>query len=232
MPINHHGGSASPEIGHDPAGARRLHDGDRLVLAPGPLAPDLRRRLQPPPRPEVRPHRAGLRLGSRRPGDARLLPPGAGPPDVLGDGHRRRGHRRGRFGAGIAEAVGAGPSDYWTANCYRRRLLHAARRGAAAARRSASTRSCGAATTRTTRAPSRTRARRCGTPSRACRTDESRAMLGGNAARVYGFDLDGAATGRGAGRARRVAEIDEPLKQPPADATSPTFGADSVIRVW
>jgi hypothetical protein len=61
--------------------------------------------------------------------------------------------------------------------------------------------------------------------------DEIAAILGGNAARVYGFDLarmDEVAARIGP----RAAEIDEPLKEVPADATSPTFARESVIRVW
>jgi len=135
-----------------------------------------------------------------------------------------------RFGAGIAEAVGLAPSEYWKRNFY-----------------------LGASFMRPDEVPLRhaigleklmwgsdyphdegtfpysreaLRNSFAGLPH-----EEITAILGGNAARVYGFDL--AALDAVAARVGpTVAEIDEPLKQPPADATSPTFGADSVIRVW
>ena len=109
-------------------GARGLHGGDHLVRAPGAVAPDLRRRLQAPPRPEVRAHRAGLRLGARRPGHARLLPPRAGPADVRGDGRLRRGHGREPVRRRASPRPWAGrPSEYWKRELLPRRLLHAAR---------------------------------------------------------------------------------------------------------
>ncbi|MEU2778036.1 amidohydrolase family protein [Streptomyces sp. NPDC007162] len=60
---------------------------------------------------------------------------------------------------------------------------------------------------------------------------ELAAMLGGNAARVYGFDLDlldpiAAKVGP------TVAQIAEPLSTPPADATSPVFARGASVRVW
>ena len=62
-------------------------------------------------------------------------------------------------------------------------------------------------------------------------SDEVAAMLGGNAARVYGFDLDlldpiAAKVGP------TVTEIAEPLAEPPADATSPVFARGASVRVW
>jgi predicted TIM-barrel fold metal-dependent hydrolase len=61
--------------------------------------------------------------------------------------------------------------------------------------------------------------------------DEVAAMLGGNAARVYGFDLDlldpiAAKVGP------TVAESAEPLREPPADATSPVSARGASVRVW
>jgi hypothetical protein len=56
-------------------------------------------------------------------------------------------------------------------------------------------------------------------------------MVGGNAARVYGFDLaylDGIAAKVGP----TVEEIAEPLGTPPADATSPVFARGGSVRVW
>jgi hypothetical protein len=49
--------------------------------------------------------------------------------------------------------------------------------------------------------------------------------------RVYGFDL--AALDAVANRVGpTVAEIDEPLRDVPAEAMSPTFGRDTVPGVW
>jgi hypothetical protein len=61
--------------------------------------------------------------------------------------------------------------------------------------------------------------------------EEVAAMVGGNAARVYGFDLDlldpiAAKVGP------TVEEIAEPLTEPPADATSPVFAKGASVRVW
>ncbi|MCH0558665.1 amidohydrolase family protein [Streptomyces sp. MUM 16J] len=60
---------------------------------------------------------------------------------------------------------------------------------------------------------------------------EAAAMLGGNAARVYGFDL-GLLDPIAAKVGPTVAEIAEPLAQPPADATSPVFARGASVRVW
>ena len=98
----------------------------------------------------------------------------------------------------------------------RRELAVAARAGRPPRDRRRSP-AAGAATTRTTRARIRTRASRCATPSAAWTAPEVRAMLGENAAKLYGFDLGAARaarravrtdTGRGRRplRARRVPE--------------------------
>jgi hypothetical protein len=55
--------------------------------------------------------------------------------------------------------------------------------------------------------------------------------VGGNAARVYGFDLDlpdpiAAKVGP------TVAEPTQPLTEPPADATSPALARGASVRVW
>lgn len=56
-------------------------------------------------------------------------------------------------------------------------------------------------------------------------------MTGGNAARVYGFDL--AALDRIAAEVGpTVEEIAEPLKEVPPDATSPAFAPGGSVRVW
>ncbi|MET8945516.1 amidohydrolase family protein [Streptomyces sp. NPDC004542] len=61
--------------------------------------------------------------------------------------------------------------------------------------------------------------------------DELTAMLGGNAARVYGFDL-GFLDPIAAKAGPTVAELAEPLLEPPADATSPVFARGASVRVW
>ena len=62
-------------------------------------------------------------------------------------------------------------------------------------------------------------------------SEEIAAMVGGNAARVYGFDLerlDQIAARVGP----TVQELDEPLKETPAGATSPVFAPGGSVRVW
>jgi predicted TIM-barrel fold metal-dependent hydrolase len=61
--------------------------------------------------------------------------------------------------------------------------------------------------------------------------EEIRVMAGGNAARVYGFDLallDPVAAKVGP----TVKELAEPLTTPPPDATSPAFARGGSVRVW
>ena len=86
---------------------------------------------------------------------------------------------------------------------------------------SGSTGSCGAATTRTTRARIPTRPRACGwsSPEPTRRVAQ---VLAGNAAAVYGFDLD-ALVPLAAKVGPTVDELNTPLATIPADATSPAF---------
>ncbi|MCX5202059.1 amidohydrolase [Streptomyces sp. NBC_00237] len=61
--------------------------------------------------------------------------------------------------------------------------------------------------------------------------EEVAAMVGGNAARVYGFDLellDAVAAQVGP----TVGEIAQPLEKVPSDATSPAFAPGGSVRVW
>ncbi len=61
--------------------------------------------------------------------------------------------------------------------------------------------------------------------------EEVAAMVGGNAARVYGFDpalLDPIAAVHGPA----VEEIAEPLEKVPEGATSPAFAPGGSVRVW
>ncbi|WP_405837315.1 amidohydrolase [Streptomyces platensis] len=61
--------------------------------------------------------------------------------------------------------------------------------------------------------------------------DEAAAMLGTNAARVYGFDLARLAP-LAARVGPRITEIAEPLEKIPPDATSPAFARGGSVRVW
>ena len=62
-------------------------------------------------------------------------------------------------------------------------------------------------------------------------SQEVAAMVGGNAARVYGFDLsllDAVAAKHGP----LVSEVAEPLTHVPPGATSPAFARGGSVRVW
>ncbi|TJZ51187.1 amidohydrolase [Streptomyces piniterrae] len=224
VPVNHHGGSASPPLGDDPAaravfmvettwfshralwhlifgGAFRRHPGLKLVLTeqgsgwiPGVL--------------EMLDYYHG-----------RLVTAAA-----------RSVTAESRFGAGLAEKMGAAPADIWRDHCY-----------------------VGASFMRPHEVPLR---HRIGLDKIMWGSDyphdegthpysrealrlayaglppsEVTAMLSGNAARVYGFDLALLAP-----MAARVgptpAELAEPLETVPADATSPAFAKGGAVRVW
>jgi predicted TIM-barrel fold metal-dependent hydrolase len=230
MPINHHAGSASPEIGSEPA-SRAVFMMEITWFA----------------------HRALWHLiyggaFKRHPGLKFVLTEQGsgwipGVLDMLDFYHRRLVETmskamaatgavtaESRFGAGLADVVGKAPSEYWRQNFF-----------------------VGASFMRPDEVPLRHAiglekvmwgsdyphdegtypySREAIRNSFAgLRHEEITAILGGNAARVYGFDLaklDALAARVGP----TVSEIDEPLKEAPADATSPTFARDSVIRVW
>ncbi|WNM34267.1 amidohydrolase family protein [Streptomyces sp. Li-HN-5-11] len=224
VPVNHHAGSASPPLGDEPAaravfmvettwfshralwhlvfgGAFRRHPGLRLVLT---------------------------EQGSG------WIP---GVLDMLDYYHGRlvraatkRATAESKFGAGLAEHMGGAPSEVWRDNCY-----------------------VGASFMRPHEVPLRHRigidkimwgsdyphdegthpysreALRfayAGVPRK-----EAAAMLGGNAARVYGFDL-GVLDPVAAKVGPTVAELAEPLAEPPEDATSPVFARGASVRVW
>ena len=61
--------------------------------------------------------------------------------------------------------------------------------------------------------------------------EEVTAMAGGNAARVYGFDL-GFLDPIAARTGPTVDEIARPLDEVPAAATSPAFARGGSVRVW
>ncbi|MFF3747623.1 amidohydrolase family protein [Streptomyces kronopolitis] len=222
VPVNHHGGSASPPLGDEPAaravfmvettwfshralwhlifgGAFRRHPGLRLVLT---------------------------EQGSG------WIP---GVLDMLDYYHGRLAASRAataeaKFGAGLAEAMGGTPAQLWREHCF-----------------------VGASFMRPHEVPLRhrigldkimwgsdyphdegthpytreaLRLAYAGLPY-----EEVAALLGANAARVYGFDLDVLAP-LAARVGPAVAEIAEPLDKVPEDATSPAFAPGGSVRVW
>ncbi|MEU8590651.1 amidohydrolase family protein [Streptomyces sp. NPDC048664] len=226
VPVNHHAGSASPPLGDEPAaravymvettwfshralwhlvfgGAFRRHPALRLVLT---------------------------EQGSGWiPGVLRMLDYYHGRLVAAADAATAR-TAESKFGAGLADSVGRAPSEVWRSNCF-----------------------VGASFMRPHEVPLRDRIGLdkimwgsdyphdegtypytreglryafAGVPR-----EEVAAMAGGNAARVYGFDLsvlDPIAAEVGP----TVAEIAEPLPQPPPDATSPVFARGASVRVW
>ncbi|WP_328920872.1 amidohydrolase [Streptomyces sp. NBC_00208] len=224
VPVNHHGGSASPPLGDEPAaravfmvettwfshralwhmifgGAFRRHPGLKLVLT---------------------------EQGSGWiPGVVEMLDYYHG---RLVAAASRTSTAESKFGAGLAASMGASPGEVWRDNCF-----------------------VGASFMRPHEVPLRDRIgldkimwgsdyphdegtapysreglriAYAGLPP-----DEIAAMVGGNAARVYGFDL--AALDRiAATTGPTVDEIAEPLKEAPADATSPAFAPGGSVRVW
>lgn len=224
VPVNHHAGSASPPLGADPA-ARAVFMVETTWFS----------------------HRAlwHLILGGafdRHP-DLRLVLTEQGTawiPGVLDTldhyyarlvaGSGRTDTAEAKFGAGLAASVRRPPSTYWHANC-----------------------AAGASFMRPHEVPLRhrigldkimwgsdyphdegthphsreaLRLAYAGLPA-----EETAAMLGGNAARVYGFDL--AALAAIAARVGpTVAEVAEPLETVPPGATSPVFVRDAPVRAW
>lgn len=224
VPVNHHGGSASPPLGDEPA-ARAVFMVETTWFS----------------------HRALWHLifggaFQRHPGLRLVLTEqGSGwIPAVLDmleyyhgrlvSAATRAATAEAKFGTGLADAMGKGPKAVWRDNCY-----------------------VGASFMRPHEVPLRDRiglekimwgsdyphdegtypytreALRiafAGLPA-----GEVAAMAGGNAARVYGFDL-GLLDAVAAKSGPTVAEIAEPLKEPPADATSPAFAPGGSVRVW
>ncbi|WP_424214426.1 amidohydrolase family protein [Streptomyces sp. BI20] len=224
VPVNHHGGSASPPLGEEPAaravfmvettwfshralwhlvfgGAFRRHPDLRLVLT---------------------------EQGSGWiPGVLRMLDYYHG---RLVGAATRAATAESKFGAGLAESMGAPPSEVWRENCF-----------------------VGASFMRPHEVPLRDligldkimwgsdyphdegtapytrealRVAYAGLPR-----EEVAAMVGGNAARVYGFDLP--ALDKIAERCGPlVSEVARPLTEAPADATSPAFAKGGSVRVW
>ncbi len=224
IPVNHHGGSASPPLGEEPAaravfmvettwfshralwhlifgGAFRRHPTLKLVLT---------------------------EQGSGWiPGVLEML-------DYYHDRLVAAGSRaataESKFGAGLAASMGKGPSEVWRDNCF-----------------------VGASFMRPHEVPLRDRIgldkimwgsdypHDEGTAPYSreglriayagLERDEVAAMAGGNAARVYGFDL-GLLDPIAARVGPTVEELAEPLREIPADATSPAFARGGSVRVW
>ncbi|WP_329465902.1 amidohydrolase family protein [Streptomyces sp. NBC_01431] len=224
LPVNHHGGSASPPLGEEPA-ARAVFMVETTWFS----------------------HRALWHLifggAFRRHPDLKLVLTEQGSGwipgvlDMLDYYHdrlvaaaTRAATAESKFGAGLAQSMGKGPSQVWRDNCF-----------------------VGASFMRPHEVPLRDRIgldkimwgsdyphdegttpfsreglriAYAGLPR-----DEVAAMAGGNAARVYGFDLaflDTIAARVGP----TVLEIAEPLKEIPPEATSPAFALGGSVRVW
>lgn len=221
VPVNHHGGSASPPLGDEPA-ARAVFMVETTWFS----------------------HRALWHLvfgGAfrRHPRLALVLTEQGsgwipGVLDMLDYYHARlvaaSASAEAKFGAGLSASMGKGPSEVWRDNCFvgasfmrphevplRHRIgLDKIMWG------------CDYPHDEGTSPYSREglRAAYAGLPR-----DEVAAMAGGNAARVYGFDLaflDPLAAVHGP----TVDEIAEPLREVPPDATSPAFAPGGSVRVW
>ena len=224
VPVNHHGGSAGPELGSEPA-ARAVYMVETTWFA----------------------HRAlwhlvfggafrrhpGLRLVLTEQGSGWI----PGVLDMLDYYHQRlvgsatrAATAESKFGAGLAETMGESPGAVWRRNCF-----------------------VGASFMRAHEVPLRDRIgldkimwgsdypHDEGTwphSTEALRTayaglprSEVAAMVSGNAARVYGFDLP-ALDALAAKVGPLVSEVAQPLAAPPPGATSPAFARGAGVRVW
>ncbi|MEV0257875.1 amidohydrolase family protein [Streptomyces sp. NPDC050732] len=227
VPVNHHAGSASPPLGEEPA-ARAVFMVETTWFS----------------------HRALWHLvfggAFRRHPDLRLVLTEQGSGwipgvlDMLDYYHGRlvaAARRAGgadtaesKFGAGLADAMGKGPSEVWRDNCFVGASFMRPHEAALRDRIGLDKIMWGSdyphdeGTYPYSREGLRTAY--AGLPR-----DEIAAMVGGNAARVYGFDLQ--RLGRIAARVGPTAEeLAEPLKEPPTDATSPVFAPGASVRVW
>jgi predicted TIM-barrel fold metal-dependent hydrolase len=225
VPVNHHAGSASPPLGDEPAaravfmvettwfshralwhlifgGAFRRHPGLRLVLT---------------------------EQGSGWiPGVLDMLEYYHGRLVAAAAGKGQTAEAK--FGAGLAESMGKGPRAVWQENCFVGASFMRPHEAALRERIGLDKIMWGSdyphdeGTYPYTREG--LRIAYAGLPPA-----EIAAMAGGNAARVYGFDL-GLLAPIAARTGPTVAELEEPLKEPPADATSPAFAPGGSVRVW
>ncbi|WP_069884564.1 amidohydrolase family protein [Streptomyces luteocolor] len=227
VPVNHHAGSASPPLGEEPA-ARAVFMVETTWFS----------------------HRALWHLvfggAFRRHPELKLVLTEQGSgwiPGVLGmlDYYHGRlvaaaskkdaaGTAESKFGAGLAESMGKGPSEVWRDNCFVGASFMRPHEAALRDRIGLDKIMWGSDYPHDegTHPFSREglRIAYAGLPR-----DEIAAMVGGNAARVYGFDLE--RLGRIAARVGpTVQELDEPLKETPAGATSPVFAPGGSVRVW
>ncbi|MFE9406252.1 amidohydrolase family protein [Streptomyces sp. NPDC006530] len=224
IPVNHHGGSASPPLGEEPA-ARAVFMVETTWFS--------HRALWHLIFGGVFKRHPSLNLVLTEQGSGWI----PGVLDMLDYYHGRlvaaatkTSTAESKFGSGLAESMGKGPSQVWRENCF-----------------------VGASFMRPHEVPLRDRIgldkimwgsdyphdegttpfsreglriAYAGLPR-----DEVAAMAGGNAARVYGFDLpslDAIAARVGP----TVGEIAEPLKEIPPEATSPAFALGGSVRVW
>ncbi|MFE9447441.1 amidohydrolase family protein [Streptomyces sp. NPDC006739] len=248
VPVNHHGGSASPPLGDEPAaravfmvettwfshralwhlvfgGVFRRHPGLRLVLTeqgsgwiPGVL--------------DMLDYYHGRLVGAAGAASpssqtSQTSQTSQAPPSSQAS---PSSSAEAKFGVGLAAGMGERPSEVWRHNCF-----------------------VGASFMRPHEVPLRDR---IGVDKIMWGSDyphdegtypytrqalrhafagvprgELAAMLGGNAAHLYGFDLDlldpiAAKVGP------TVEELAEPLTEPPAGATSPVFARGASVRVW
>ncbi|MFF1375133.1 amidohydrolase family protein [Streptomyces sp. NPDC058308] len=227
VPVNHHAGSASPPLGEEPAaravfmvettwfshralwhlvfgGAFRRHPELRLVLTEqgSGWIPGVLDMLDY--------YHERLVAAARK----------AGAPDTA----------EAKFGAGLADAMGKGPSEVWRESCFVGASFMRPHEAALRERIGLDKIMWGSDYPHDegTYPYSREglRISYAGLPR-----EEIAAMVGGNAARVYGFDLE--RLGKIAARVGpTVQELDAPLKEPPAAATSPVFAPGGSVRVW
>ncbi|MDI3404926.1 amidohydrolase family protein [Streptomyces cavernicola] len=236
VPVNHHAGSASPPLGEEPAaravfmvettwfshralwhlifgGAFRRHPGLNLVLTeqgsgwiPGVL--DL-----------LDYYHGRLVSAATKAGAGASTKAGAGAVTA-----------ESKFGAGLADSMGKGPSAVWAENCYVGASFMRPHEVLLRERIGLDKIMWGSDYPHDegTYPYSREglRAAYAGLPP-----TEVAAMVGGNAARVYGFDLD-RLDALAAKAGPTVAELAEPLDTPPPDATSPVFARGGSVRVW
>ena len=177
--VNSHSGTGSPTYGKRPGRRAAADERDPLLFAAPARAPAAVGCVRTAPEAPVLPHRVGWRLGRA---DARA----ARQPD-------RDGSRAARA-ARCATPPTTCRSRCRPPTCSTRAVTWGrawrARPTSPRARSWASGRSCGGATTRTTRARTRTRSSASATRSTTSTRRRRYAMLTGNAAKLYDFDVE------------------------------------------